>query len=167
MKKPLLLSLILLSALLRLNAQMLTPVVIGTAGGYSTASWGSLSYNIGEIAVETLSPSIMITQGFEQPNDVYLTRVNTLPGNEWKVNCYPDPAIDYLNIQLTAEKPAQIRMSVFNVLGNSVMQSVRGTINAGENSLRLNLQTLSAGLYIIELTDESGHAMAIFKANKK
>jgi gliding motility-associated-like protein len=51
-------------------AQMLTPTLIGSAGGYGTGGGATLSYSVGEPAVTTLYvPSKgYATQGFQQPD---------------------------------------------------------------------------------------------------
>jgi hypothetical protein len=49
-------------------AQTLSSQVIGSSGGFLTAGNGSLSYTVGELAVQQISSgSGMLTQGFQQP----------------------------------------------------------------------------------------------------
>ncbi|MBA2584742.1 MAG: gliding motility-associated C-terminal domain-containing protein [Bacteroidetes bacterium] len=73
MDKIKLTTLLLLTLLKGLQAQQiqLTPVLIGSAGGYSEGSWGSLSYSAGEAVIVTSSSNnYFLTQGFHQPNIV-------------------------------------------------------------------------------------------------
>jgi gliding motility-associated-like protein len=47
----------------------ITPVLLGSGGGYSTGSTLTVSYSLGEIAVNTLNgTSQILTQGFQQPS---------------------------------------------------------------------------------------------------
>jgi gliding motility-associated-like protein len=47
----------------------LTPVLVGSAGGFQEASWGSISFSAGEAIVTTLdNGNFFLTQGFHQPN---------------------------------------------------------------------------------------------------
>jgi gliding motility-associated-like protein len=48
----------------------LTPVVIGSAGGFTSSSGMSLSYSVGETVIPTVSTTnLTLTQGFEQPTN--------------------------------------------------------------------------------------------------
>jgi len=56
--------------------QSLTPQVIASAGGYQTSAAGSLSFTIGETITQTvMSPTHMLTQGFQQPLELKLLHV--------------------------------------------------------------------------------------------
>src|ERR1035437_7892335 len=55
-----------------------TPTLINTAGSYTTTSFGSISYSVGEPIVTTDSCSICgivnyLTQGFQQPTPLALS----------------------------------------------------------------------------------------------
>lgn len=68
MKKALIIFLLTITGQ-KLYAQMqLTPVLVGSAGNYSTWPGGSLSASVGEPVISTFSSSaIFLTQGFHQP----------------------------------------------------------------------------------------------------
>jgi len=52
-------------------AQSISPQVIASTGTFAAAGGYSLSYTLGEPATATLTTSSsIITQGFQQPNDV-------------------------------------------------------------------------------------------------
>ena len=61
------------------EAQTLSPSVLPSAGGYFSASNGSLSWTLGETMTPTLTAgATMLTQGFQQP-EVQI-RTGTIPG---------------------------------------------------------------------------------------
>jgi gliding motility-associated-like protein len=55
------------------NAQLgsLSPVLIGSGGGYGTGTTLSVSYSEGELSINTVNgTSLVLTQGFQQPSEV-------------------------------------------------------------------------------------------------
>ncbi|MEM9824125.1 MAG: T9SS type A sorting domain-containing protein, partial [Bacteroidota bacterium] len=62
------------------------------------------------------------------------------------VKVYPNPASDFLNIDLNAQSINNVFMRVYNTLGHIVMEK---TITPGNN--RLNLSALSNGIYLINV----------------
>ena len=75
MKKVIIILFAVLSRELYAQVQ-LTPVLVGSAGNYSTWSGGSLSASVGEPVISTFSSSSnFLTQGFQQPRMVQELRV--------------------------------------------------------------------------------------------
>ena len=92
MKKQLVLLLLICSA--AVQAQSLSPQVLSSGGGYAEGASLSLSYTIGEIAVETLTgTSLVLTQGFQQPLDVGGTFTPESMYPDWKVQTWPNPVV--------------------------------------------------------------------------
>jgi len=66
MKKLLLLSVVCF-VVVSANGQSISSSVVASAGGYSEAGEISLSWTLGELAVETFTASeLILTQGFQQ-----------------------------------------------------------------------------------------------------
>ena len=64
------------------------------------------------------------------------------------VRVYPNPATDVLNIEVNACQTSEMSISVFNLMGQKVMEST-ATINAGMNCPRINTSELNSGIYFV------------------
>lgn len=67
--------------------------------------------------------------------------------NEIAVNAFPNPATDYLMIHITASAPGRVILSLFDVLGRSVLTHER-FVEPGQNAIRLSTRDLPSGLYV-------------------
>jgi uncharacterized protein YidB (DUF937 family) len=75
MKKVL--ALLLGSIALGSISQTLSPIVVSSAGGYSTGTTVNLSWTLGELATETLiNGTLILTQGFQQPVEGVTISIN-------------------------------------------------------------------------------------------
>ena len=102
-------------------SQSLSPTLISSAGVYATGGDISLSYSVGEIAVSTLTTdNLILTQGFHQPQ---LTGTG-IPDNielDWKVNAFPNPVQDQLNISIRLGKPVEMNLEIFDLTGKLIL----------------------------------------------
>ena len=69
------------------------------------------------------------------------------------VNLYPNPAVNSATLNFTSAKDSDYQIRVINALGQSVY-SGEGKATQGANTLELNLEKLSSGLYIVQLVKE-------------
>ncbi len=65
---------------------------------------------------------------------------------------YPNPFILTTNIDYILSKPAHVKLSVYNMLGQEVAKLVNGKMNAGHHSVRWNAQNTSSGIYFLRMT---------------
>ncbi len=73
---------------LHANAQQ----IIATAGGYFVGENISLSWTLGEPVIETFAgDDIILTQGFQQPYNYYLSQILHIPAGWSGVSAYVDP----------------------------------------------------------------------------
>lgn len=69
--------------------------------------------------------------------------------NKWLVHIYPNPATDYLILEINSEKEDKGSISIQTSLGSTVFIKEQ-TLNKGRNLIRLNqIQPLAQGSYII------------------
>jgi len=66
-------------------------------------------------------------------------------------NVYPNPANDLVNVYFSLNSAAQGSLNIYNINGQLV-QSVNGQFNAGMNLQQLDIRSLSAGIYMLQLT---------------
>jgi hypothetical protein len=126
-------------------------VVIGASGGKSIENGRRYAYTVGEAITGTLiSPTSgrVLTQGFHQP-DVCLP-VSTLQPDlwlNWEIQAYPNPTIDYLQLNFSAPDVSTLEYQVVDYLGRQV-QSNAVLSTAGD---RIDCSKLLAGTYLLVL----------------
>jgi len=86
-----------------------------------------------------------------------------------KVNLqvYPNPAASNVNFAFSLTKNADnaaIRIS--DVTGRTVYTQALGKVNAGDHTYNINVSSLNAGLYFIELNTGNQHGVSKFTIRK-
>ena len=119
MKKVLISTVFSLFVLIAMS-QTLERQVISSAGSFSTAGGITLSSTVGEVAVTTMiAGTVVLTQGFQQPNPEDFTAVP----DEQKINLnykiYPNPTSDQLVVEFTADKPTELSIQLFDLNGKN------------------------------------------------
>jgi hypothetical protein len=76
---------------------------------------------------------------------------------------YPNPAKSELNMILTSPSNSRIKIIVSDVTGRAVMQQTTSLVS-GDNNLKMNIEKLSAGSYVIKATcnDDCGNVIKKF-----
>ena len=64
------------------------------------------------------------------------------------VRVYPNPATDVLNIEVNASTTSEMNISVFNLMGQKVMES-NTNLNVGINRPSINTAELNSGIYFV------------------
>lgn len=153
MKKIYLVAVVVLSAMFA-NAQMLTPTVIASTGGFSSNANGSLSYTVGEMTmVQTFSANgNILTQGFQQPNDNITGLIDMTKDEFGSFAVYPNPAVDNLTFGFQLPEASKVQVSLYNAVGQKVADVYSGNYDTGKTIEQLNVTTYAAGVYILTLT---------------
>ena len=134
-------SLIMLAAM-SLSAQS---AVVGT-GGEAAGSGGSVSYSVGQIAVQSNSEgSTSISEGVQQPYEIDVVGVDKYPGITLNAVVYPNPTQG--NVQLTmynVQLEGEVR--VFDMNGKFLfVKKIEG-----ENT-EIPMSDLAAGTYFVNV----------------
>ena len=132
-----------------ISAQLsLSPSVIASGGGYREAGNISISWTLGEVAVNTLTGNgIMLTQGFQQPFDI---GVGYRPDQvNWQISVYPNPVKDELRIRFDVEKTGDFLLEVHDVTGRLISQK-KHSVSPGDIIL-LNTSTYKSGVYFLKV----------------
>ena len=150
MKKALLLF-IALASHHSLFAQTLSPFVISSSGNYSLTGNTSLSSTTGESSmIQTFSSgSSILTQGFQQPNDLSVGIVD--PENYFAILWYPNPSSGLLNLESEIPWAGQFSYRILDALGR-VVYLAEENVDRGMFKQKISLYSLADGLYHVETT---------------
>ena len=107
-----------------------------------------LDYSTGDNAQSTASDNIIWAvkvnptdlEGFDHVGEV----VNPMTS----ARVYPNPATSVLNVEVNASQSSDVNMSVFNIMGQKVAEK-NGNISTGINTLSINTNELSSGVYFV------------------
>lgn len=99
MKKSfLLLSALCFWSILSVNAQS----SIVPAGGTASGNGGTVTYTVGQIAVQTNSDgNTSISEGVQQPYEISVVGVDDYPGISLSMSVYPNPTLDRLKLEIS------------------------------------------------------------------
>ncbi len=71
--------------------------------------------------------------------------------NKTQMLVYPNPATDVLNIDISNSSFKNSEIVVYNISGTEVIKT-----NMASNSVQLNIETLSAGVYFVKVSNQNG-----------
>ena len=144
---------------------VLSPTVIASAGGYSTAGDLSLSWTLGELAVSTLEQGDMIlTQGFQQ---AYLDVIGfNLDPIEWQIIAYPNPVADELNIQFDVKEPSNFLVEIQDVAGKVLSLEQYKEVFPGD-IITVEMSSYKYGVYFFRISTTDREQVRVLSIHKK
>lgn len=150
MKKYLIILLTGIGSTLCLYSQSLSPTVVASGGGYYTGANGSVSYTLGELAIETYAAdSTCLTQGFQQSYTITVLVEN--PVANMDIIVYPVPTSHFLNITFQANADINHIATLFDMNGNQIIrQDVHST------TIKMDLQHIPPAGYVLQITRRNG-----------
>ena len=139
---------------LGMNAQMLTPQVIASTGGYSSNGTNSLSYTVGEMTmVQTFSANNnILTQGFQQPNDMTVGLIDITQEDFGSFVIYPNPAVDNAWLGFTMPEAGKITIVMYDAIGQKVSDIYTANYESGKIVTQANTSLYAAGMYFMTMT---------------
>jgi len=139
---------------LGMNAQMLTPQVIASTGGYSSNGTNSLSYTVGEMTmVQTFSANNnILTQGFQQPNDMTVGLIDITQDDFGSFVIYPNPAVDNAWLGFTMPEAGKITIVMYDAIGQKVSDIYTANYESGKIVTQANTSLYAAGMYFMTMT---------------
>jgi hypothetical protein len=119
----------------------------------------------------TILLTITITVGFAQNIDQqegYVGENNQLIESALDlkkvVEVYPNPAIDFLNIDVNSQELVQVEFEVYDIIGNTISVSPE-KLTAGK--YRVPVSDLHSGYYMLIVRDPYSRYRQIFKFGKR
>jgi hypothetical protein len=80
------------------------------------------------------------------------------------VHIFPNPAVEYVHIQINEFPSSQIKLAVHNILGNKMETE---TEIVSEHELRVRVKDLPSGYYLLAVKDDEAKFRGTFKFLKR
>lgn len=161
MKKYTLLLVYVAFAFHEAHAQSAPQTVVGSAGAFTTFANGSMSWTIGEVMTETYSSAgNFFTQGFNQPDTMYLTVISE-PASQ-SVSVYPNPVVDNLVIDFSLTSGNYL-VEIVDMQGQSLRKEL---IPANQNKFGISFREFADGIYLLNIVNSESQIRTSYKINK-
>ena len=153
-----------------LHAQLkLDRYVIAASGNDTTVGSLNISYTVGELAaittVTSLNGSLILTQGFQQHDDILLDIDDDL-----KIildyTIAPNPFKRYVNVKLSTDKPIELELAIYNLLGQETPIPVQRQKVGGVWETQFDLDRVPEGYYMLALKNKDGAILRTFNIQK-
>ena len=145
-----------------LYCQTTKPDVVTTAGGYDANATNKLSWTIGEPITETISNTgNQLTQGIQQGFWDITTVVDNTE-NRIKITLYPNPATDYVNLEMPFQENQVFTFQLYDLYGKCLQnQKIIAPIT------KINLNSYPVTVYILNIVSSDKKLLKSFKLLKK
>ncbi len=80
---------------------------------------------------------------------------------------YPNPFNPSTKINFNLPTESNVKIFVYNILGQKVKELVNGQVSAGEHTINFNAQNLASGIYIYQILAENLTDKTLFRTAKK
>ena len=157
MKKLIYFSLILIA--FQGKAQELQSSLLSTSGDFFSNDSYSISWSLGEIAIETFTQTNnILTQGFQQTR-LTTTGIqeNSIQKNEIQV--YPNPASDKLYISFSSGVNLSYHLEIFDLIGS---KKISEKIESKSKIAKIGLNDLQPGTYMLVLKSNEKNSKNTF-----
>lgn len=143
-------------------SQSIELFVVASSGDYFQGTNATLSWTLGEPAIETYSnDNNILTQGFQQSNYI-IEIVNEMSNNSFYINVYPNPSNDFITIQCENSQK-DIVIELFDMNGKKLLSQ---EMPATETQEQLNLHEYAAANYFLRISTKNGELLKTFKIMK-
>jgi hypothetical protein len=152
---------------LYVSGQSISSYVIASAGESVETGGLSVSWTLGELAVETLEDNgntLVLTQGFQQGYFEITSIEDPLLSDNFKLKVYPNPAKDFVWVELESDEINGAIIEMYDFNGKLVYNS---KLNITEGRTQIELTNLSSSQYILKITDPFGKVLNTFKLIKR
>lgn len=123
---------------------------LGVFSEYFTTGFGRISKRLATVGGETKSCLLFFKRG----GTMYFSNPPILVGNEEfdkifnAISIYPNPANDFLQIQLNAHPSDNTLVEIYNSIGKLVKTE---TLNFGNSTTNIDIKNLSNGIYFFKI----------------
>jgi hypothetical protein len=147
-----------------LFCQQLSHQVMVPLAGISSNSSVSYTQTVGETAVDIAGcADYALTEGFQQPRYI---KIEENPKSGTGVNVYPNPASDFITVELYGESAATFRVDIINITGTVVFSERKTFDSKFWCRDPFNIESLLKGFYLVRIYSEDGLINRSFKIEK-
>ena len=154
----------LISILFMMTAGVFAQSAIVPVGGDAQSNGGSVSYTVGQVAVQTSSNgTISVAEGVQQPYEIMTVGVDDYPQIVLNAVVYPNPTENIAQLQLNG---FEIPIGGFRAIlydGNGKMLQ---SLNVTDDITPFQIGQYATGTYYLELRD-SKRLLKTFKVVRK
>ena len=135
-----------------------------SSGGDIQGSNGSVSYTVGQVAVQSIEASAAsLTEGVQQPYEIQTVGVDNYPAITLNAAVYPNPTADRIVLEINNVETfheTSLQAMLFNANGQHIQ-----TVNVVGLQTTINMSALAAGTYYLRVTADQ-QTLKIFKVVK-
>jgi len=141
-------------------SQQVTPQVIASTGDYFVGSSSTLSWTLGEIAIDTYyGTSNTLAQGFQQPQLSFSEIENFAP--EILLSVYPNPTTSEINLQID-DNSEMLQIQILDVHGKLIFSDSY----SGNAIKKIDFSSYPDGLYLLQVSSPENGLLKTFKIQK-
>ena len=78
---------------------------------------------------------------------------------------YPNPASDRINLEMSLDRPADVRVAILNAIGQEVFSQNSQNLPSGEQIMTFPVNNISDGVYFLQVQTETGTLTKRFVKN--
>ena len=158
-----------LTAVPQARGQSIGPSTLNATGGSATIGSNNFEWSVGEMTMVSTftAPGIVVTQGVLQPDDNTTGVVNANALND-KVHVFPVPTSAVLNVQYSFATKGTLSCRLTDAAGKAILTRTV-SVSPGNDQQQLNIATLPAANYMLEVTyktDDAKEQQTTFKVQK-
>jgi hypothetical protein len=122
------------------------------ASGKSISSIdGNISYSVGQISYTTISnPTGTISQGVQQPFEIFTLGTNDFQNISLKISIYPNPTTTLVNLRIDDLDFISFEYQLFDVTGKQILNKKISQIET-----QIPLENLPAKAYFLNVSDNN------------
>ena len=140
-----------------------------TMDSVDAGGMGFLGLNVNPYAIPGTGSVIIYVYETQFPNngDTLTWNVTSSPtaitehDNALRVNAYPNPAADHINIELGGYTSEAEYVSIYNITGEKMM-----SVQVNGASMKMELTALAKGIYILAIENANGKVIAAKKISR-
>lgn len=147
------------------SAQSLSMQVIASGGDAFSGGGYTLTTTAAELTATTLTgASLLLTQGFQQPDDGPTAVENR--SDDGTLRLFPNPAVNSIRLLIADPKLQDLRAVLYDISGRALQEHLDQNAGAAERSIVFNLDALAPSVYVIRLEQADGSAVHSFRFQK-
>ena len=81
-----------------------------------------------------------------------------------KVEIYPNPTVDFINVEIKNSSLNDPKIEIFNIIGNAIAVEIEKT---SDNKYQVNVKNLPSGYYLVTIKDNGTLIKDMFKFLKR